>query len=92
VRYFCAVTRATQQGKFELESAIGRIDADQDGADFRGRELRQAPLKAIRRPYADAITLADAERQQSCSKPVHPFSILAVTPAHALMAHDQTVA
>ena len=40
---------------------IGRIDAHHDGADLCRRELGQAPLSAIRRPDADAVSRGQAQ-------------------------------
>ena len=48
---------------FQLGGAIGRVDAHKNGADPRCGELRQHPFDAVRAPDADAVPLADTDRQ-----------------------------
>ncbi len=77
------------QRVLELVEAVGGIDAHHDRADARGRVLRQAPLVAVRRPDADAITGLDAERQQRRGQAVDFAPVLGVAPADVLVAHHQ---
>ena len=48
----------------QLHGLVGGIDVHQDGADARGRVLRDDPLEPIRRPDADAIARLDADGQE----------------------------
>ena len=51
----------------EFVRAVGRIDVDQDRADLGRRVLDDGPLRAVRRPDADAVTLL---RRPAPSNPV----------------------
>jgi hypothetical protein len=44
--------------------AVGRVDVDQDRAQLRRPVLHEDPLRAVRRPDADPVALADAEGVQ----------------------------
>ncbi|SPV19911.1 Uncharacterised protein [Burkholderia cepacia] len=77
------------QRVFEFREPVGRIDVDEHRADPRGRELREQPFAAVRRPDADAIALHDAERGQPGRQHVDLVRELAPGPAHLLLAeHD----
>jgi hypothetical protein len=52
------------QRVLELARAVRRVDVDEDEADARRRELRDQPLVPVRRPDADAVAAAKAEREQ----------------------------
>ena len=53
------------QRVFQLDTAIGGIDVDQDCADARGTELCQQPFDAVRCPDPNAVAARDAKRQES---------------------------
>src|SRR6266511_829441 len=44
----------------ELMGAVRRVDVDEDRADLRGGVLDHHPLRPVRRPDADPVTLRDA--------------------------------
>ena len=77
------------QRVLEFGQPIRRVDVDQHRADARGRELRQQPFDAVRRPDADAVALHDAEREQPGRQDVDFFGELLPRPADALLAETR---
>ncbi len=77
------------QRVFELGLAIGGIDGDEDQPRFRRRELRQRPLRATRRPDADAVARRKTHRQQSRRQRFRLRVQLGIGPADGLVARDQ---
>ena len=67
----------------ELRGPIGRIDVDEDQPDARRRELGDQPLRPVRRPDSDPVSLVQTEAQQPGREPVHPPRELLVGPALA---------
>ena len=76
----------------ELARLVGRVDRDEDRADARGRELRHDPLVAVGRPDADALTHADAVREQCARRDVDLIPELVVGRAVALVGDDECLA
>ncbi len=74
---------------FEFGAAIGRVDVDQDQSRPGGRELRQHPLGAVRRPDADSLACFKAEAQQPDREVVDAARELTPGPAHPLVPDDQ---
>src|SRR5262249_27675490 len=72
--------------------AIGWIDVDEDGANLGCGELGDGPLSAVGRPDPSAISLLDAECQQTPCTAIHLFAQLRVGVAQVLMAHHQRLA
>src|SRR5258706_1165014 len=60
-----SATPHSSQDVFQLAQAIGRIDVDQNQTGFRRCKLRDRPLRAVRRPDADAIAWLAAENQKT---------------------------
>ena len=52
--------------------AVGRVDVHQDRADLRRRVLQQHPLRAVRRPDADPVTLLDPAVEQAAGRARRP--------------------
>ena len=52
------------QHELQLARAVRRVDRHQHDADPRGRELRQRPLGAVRRPDPDAVARLQAGVEQ----------------------------
>jgi hypothetical protein len=77
---------------FQFGTAIGRVDVDQDHADLRAGELSDAPLRAVRRPDAEAVAGLQAQRQQRSGMQVHRVGQLPPGVAQLLMAHHQRLA
>ena len=76
----------------QLTGAIGRIDIDQDHAQFGAGELGDAPLRAVRSPNAQTVTCLQAQRHQRPRMQVYRFAQLRPAIAQLLMAHDQCLA
>jgi hypothetical protein len=72
--------------------AVRRVDVDEDEADPRRRELGDDPLVPVRRPDADAVAAAQAEREQARGHLVG--ALLQVVPGQAqvLGVEDRRVA
>ena len=78
------------QRVFELERPVGGIDVDQDRAEAGGGELRQDPFEPVGRPDADAVALAEPERQEPGGKCVHlPVELLIGQRPALLRQHDR---
>ena len=52
----------------QLVGAVGGVDVDQDGAGLRGGVLQDRPLRAVRRPDADAVALRDAGAHEAAGQ------------------------
>src|ERR1700733_14117568 len=78
------------QGVFQLREPIRRVDVHQDQPGLRGGELRYHPLGIVRRPDADALARLQSQRDQSGGERIDLFAKLAIAPADALLAGDQS--
>ena len=76
----------------QLVRAVRRVDVDQDRADLRRRVLGQHPLRAVRRPDADPVTLGDAGTDQPAREAVDLGTQLGVRHPDAARAVDERVA
>ena len=74
---------------FEFVETIGRIDVHQHHADLGGRELRDTPLRIVRRPNAQSLARLKTERQQAACTAIHFSSQLRPGVAQVLVTHDQ---
>ncbi|MNG04896.1 hypothetical protein D3C84_880610 [compost metagenome] len=74
---------------FEFGAAVGRVDVDQDHADFRRGNLRDAPLGAVWSPDAQPVTGLQTQRQQRPGMQVCRIRQLPPGVAQLLMAHHQ---
>ena len=76
----------------ELGLAIRRIDVDEDEADPRRRELGDDPLVPVRRPDADPVAAAQAEREQTRGHLVGALLQVVPRQAQVLGVEDRRVA
>ncbi|MCY1460158.1 hypothetical protein D9M71_776910 [compost metagenome] len=51
----------------QLVTAVGRVDIDEDGADFRTGKLGDAPLRAVGRPDTQAVPAFKPQGHQRVS-------------------------
>ncbi|MNN21257.1 hypothetical protein D3C81_1345710 [compost metagenome] len=77
---------------FEFGAAIGRVDVDQDHADFYRSNLGDAPLRAVRRPDTEAIAGLQTQGEQRSGVQVHRIGQLSPGVTQLLMAHDERFA
>ena len=77
------------QGVFQFVQPVSRVDTHHDRADFGSRVLGQAPFVAVGRPDADTIPGRDIQGQQATGQAIDLALVLAVSPADALVAHDE---
>ena len=73
----------------ELGRPVGGVDVHEDDARLRGRELRQRPLGAVRRPDADAVADLEPRGHERASEPVGRRVELRVGHAGSLVARDE---
>ncbi len=76
-------------GLFQLHESVRRVDVDQDGADARGRKLRQQPFGAVRRPDADAVAAPHSQRPQAGGHRFDLIQQLLPGEAHSLIDEDR---
>ena len=98
-RRICCVSKSVDQDQrlalglaqdvLELEGAVQRIDADQDGADLGGGELDHHPRRRIGRPNPDTVPFLNAEAQKPTRDNLDFIAQLPVREAPALVPHDQ---
>ena len=74
---------------FQFRKPIGRVDIHQHQPSLGGRELGDDPFRIIGRPDAHPIPRVQAKRQQASGKGIHLGAEFRITPANALLAHDQ---
>ena len=73
----------------KLPGAVGRVDIDEDQAEFGRRIHRDDPLDVVRRPDADPIPGLQIELQQTFGKKVRLRIEFAIAQAQALLAGHQ---
>ena len=62
---------------FELDRPVSGVDVDEYRAEPCGGELGQDPFEPVGRPDADAVALAEAEREQPGGESIHlPVQLL----------------
>ncbi|CAI8803859.1 hypothetical protein EMIT0215P_10239 [Pseudomonas serboccidentalis] len=74
---------------FQFRAAVGRVDVDQNHADFRRGDLRDAPLRTVRRPDTEPIPRLQTQRQQGSGMQIHRVGQLPPRIAQLLMTHHQ---
>ena len=80
------------QGVVQLAAAVGRVDVDQDRADLGAGELGDAPLGAVGRPDAQAVTGLHAKGHEGPGVLVDRFGQLPPGVTQLLVADDQGLA
>ena len=76
----------------QFSSAIDGIDRDQHQPCFRCSKFKQYPLRQIRRPDPDMLSLLQTQRHQSTRNHIDPFAELGVSPANIQRAPKFRVA
>ncbi|KAI3480411.1 hypothetical protein L1887_57425 [Cichorium endivia] len=80
------------QGIFQLAAAIGRVDVDQDDPGLGAGELGDAPLRAVRRPDAEAVASLQAQGHEGTGMQVDGGGEFGPGVAQLLMADYQRLA
>ena len=76
----------------EIVGAAQGIDRDQHGADLRGRELDEHPLRPVRRPERDVVAALDPEPDERLRELLDAGEHVAVRPAHTRVREDERLA
>ncbi|MOA05441.1 hypothetical protein D3C78_1250390 [compost metagenome] len=76
----------------KFRAAVGRVDVDQNHPDFCAGKLADAPLRAVRRPNAQAVPRLQAQRQHRPGVQLDGMRQLRPGVAQLLMTHDQRFA
>ena len=86
-----SLTVGLAQDVFQLAGAIGGIYVYQNCAELRSCKLTEHPLRRIRGPNSDAISLLNAEAQEAACSTLHFLPKFPIGIAQFLMAHDQAI-